>query len=314
MKKYKPMLAESARAPFTSKEWIFEVKWDGIRAISYINQTFSIRSRNQKELKDNFPELEELRHLTKNAVLDGEIIVMKEGRPDFQVLLERKQKTSRKDIEYLSKRFPATYVVFDILEKDGTPLLDLPLIERKRILEKFVKEGEHIVLSLFVDEIGEAYFEAAIARGFEGIMAKKKESPYRPGMRSSEWLKIKKTKSCDCVIFGYTKGEKSRGETFGALILGLYDGDTPIYVGKVGTGFSEENLEKLKTIFKPIEADAEVLHEVDISEEITWLKPKLVCEVRYQSITKDGKLRMPRFYRMRFDKSPKECTIKQIRE
>ncbi|MCZ7381819.1 MAG: hypothetical protein O8C64_09695 [Candidatus Methanoperedens sp.] len=284
MKQYKPMLARPAEAPFSSAGWIFEVKWDGIRAISYVKEGLSIRSRNQKELIDNFPELSELNDLTRDTVLDGEIIVM-----------------------------TATYIIFDILEKDGAELLDIPLMERKRILKNSVKEGKSIVLSLFVEETGVAYYRAALEKGLEGIMAKKKQSSYEPGKRSNNWLKIKQAKTCDCVIFGYTRGEGNRENTFGSLILGLYDGAGPVFIGKVGTGFSQEVMEDMKRFLDKFKVEEETLPGVDMDREITWLRPDVVCEAGYQSITDDGKLRIPVFKRFREDKDPLECTIDQIR-
>ncbi|HVO85760.1 MAG TPA: non-homologous end-joining DNA ligase [Candidatus Eisenbacteria bacterium] len=312
-KHYKPMLAQSAQAPFTSKDWIFEVKWDGIRAISYVSDKFTIRSRNDKELKDNFPELEELTNLVKNVVLDGEIVVMKEGKADFQTLLERSKLTSIREIEHAEAESPATYIVFDILEKDDKSLIDLPLTQRKNILSKSLKEGKHVVLSMYVEEEGETYYQEAIKKGVEGIMAKKKDSRYLPGVRSENWLKIKKLHSCECVIFGYTTGEGARKEAFGALILGLYEKDKPVYVGKVGTGFSESTLAELMGLFKGLQTTERTLENVDVPEEITWLKPELVCEIVYQVVTKDYRLRMPRFRSLRADKKPVECTIDQIR-
>jgi bifunctional non-homologous end joining protein LigD len=311
---YKPMLAQSAQAPFNSKDWIFEIKWDGIRAVSYINAELSLKSRNDNELKHNFPELEELKDLAGNAVLDGEIVVMKEGRADFQALLERSKTASPRDIEYAAQRLPATYVVFDILEKDDQPLINLPLIERKKILKQRVKEGKHVVLSVFVEEEGKLYYDAALKMGVEGIMAKKKNSPYQPGFRSNNWLKIKKLLSCDCAIFGYTEGEGRRADTFGALILGMYDKDAPVYVGKVGTGFSQNESETLMTTFQKLIVQEKTLEVADVPEKITWLKPELVCEVVYQAVTKDGKLRMPRFRTLRADKTPRECTLDQIKQ
>jgi bifunctional non-homologous end joining protein LigD len=311
---YKPMLAQSAESPFNSKDWIFEIKWDGIRAISYINAKLSLKSRNDKELEYKFPELDELKNLTANAVLDGEIVVMKNGKADFQTLLERNRITSARDIEYTADRNPVTYVVFDILEKDGKPLLNIPLIDRKKILKEQVKEGKHVVLSLYVEEEGKVYYDAAIKMGVEGIMAKKKDSPYQPGLRSGNWLKIKRLLSCDCVIFGYTEGQGRRADTFGALILGLYERGNPVYVGKVGTGFSQKDTELLTKMFLEMRASEKTLEVVDIPERITWLKPELVCEVDYQVVTKDGKLRMPRFRILRADKTPFECALDQIRD
>jgi len=166
-------------------------------------------------------------------------------------------------------------------------------------------------LADFVEEKGEDYYEAALKKGIEGVMAKRKDSIYEPGVRSDSWLKIKKLRSCDCVIFGYTKGTGARKDTFGALVLGLYDNDESVYVGKVGTGFSQETLKTLLEAFKKLEAE-QAPFRVELHEEITWLKPELVCEVFYQIVTEDRRLRMPRFRGLRNDKSPHECTLDQI--
>lgn len=313
MNQYKPMFARSEETPFSSDDWIFEIKWDGIRAISYVNDEVSVKGRNQGELISNFPELAELKVLAGNTVLDGEIIVMKNGLADFQAVIRRYQSTSSNDIEYLSLKFPATYVVFDILEKDGKPLLDVPLFERKKILKNSVKEGKYVVLSLFVEGKGESYFRAALEKGVEGIMAKKKQSLYESGKRSDNWRKIKQIKTCDCVIFGYTQGEGRRDDAFGSLILGLYDGTAPVYVGKVGTGFSSQYMEELKKEMNEYRVEEETLREVDTDRDITWLRPELVCEVGYQTVTEDGRLRIPVFRKLRNDKTPLECTIDQIR-
>ena len=138
---YRPMLAKVAEEAFSDKDWIFEIKWDGFRAIAYIGETLSLKSRNEKELKQNFPELQELSKLASNIVVDGEIIVMREGKPDFQSLLERGQAVSTGENQRQENRAPAVYIVFDILEKDGKPLTKLPLIERKTILKDTLKEG-----------------------------------------------------------------------------------------------------------------------------------------------------------------------------
>jgi len=312
-KHYRPMLAKAAEVSFSSKDWIFEVKWDGIRAISYVNDKLTIRSRNDKELKDNFPELEELTILVRNAVLDGEIVVMKEGKADFQTLLERSRLMSARDIEYMARNSPATYIVFDMLEESGKSLIDLPLIERKNVLRQTLKEGKHVILSMYVEDEGEAYFEEAVKKGVEGIMAKRKDSRYLPGVRNESWLKIKKLHTCDCGIFGYTAGEGARSGSFGALILGLYEKGKPVYVGKVGTGFSENTLAELMRLFEDLQVSEKTLEGVDVPEKITWLRPELVCEIAFQEVTRDYRLRMPRFHFLRSDKAPVECTVDQIR-
>lgn len=309
---YKPMLAKFASQSFSDKDWIFEIKWDGFRAIAYVDKNLSLKSRNGKELKYSFPELNELAVLTSNVVLDGEIIVMREGKADFQSLLERNKALSETEIDLQSKRSPAVYVVFDILEKDGKTLINLPLNERKKVLMNSVQEGKHVLLSDFVETNGEAYYTAALEKGLEGIVAKKKDSPYEPGLRSGNWLKLRKLNSCDCVIFGYTKGTGTRKKTFGALLLGLYSMEgEPVYIGKVGTGFSQETLQTLSEEFLGLETETAPF-EVDAPEQVKWLRPKLVCEVLYQVVTRDARLRMPRFRGLREDKIPSQCTMDQI--
>jgi DNA ligase D-like protein (predicted ligase)/DNA ligase D-like protein (predicted 3'-phosphoesterase) len=312
---YKPMLAKVAADAFTSKDWIFEVKWDGFRAIAYVDSGgFSLLSRNGNELKQNFPELAELTQLASGLVVDGEIVVMRGGKPDFQSLLERGQAVSPLEIQRQTQRNPAIYIVFDVLEKDGAPLLDLPLMERKKILRENLKEGSNVVLCDFVEEKGVAYFESALAKGLEGVVAKKKDSPYEEGLRTGSWLKIKKLKTCDCVIFGYTRGEKSRGNTFGALLLGLYDAEgKPVYVGKVGTGFSQQTLGELTDKFEKIRTESAPF-KPDAGDVVMWVEPKLVCEVAFQVVTHDLRLRMARFHYLREDKSPFDCTLDQIVE
>ncbi len=311
---YKPMLAQPAADAFTDKNWIFEIKWDGFRAIAYVEDSFSLRSRNGKELKGNFPELTQLTRLGNNIVVDGEIVVMREGRPDFQMLLERGQAVSAGEIQRQSQRAPSVYIVFDILEKDGKSLANLPLMERKAILKDSLKEGANVLLCDYIEEKGEAYFQLTLQKGLEGVVAKRKDSHYEEGLRTGSWLKIKKLKTCDCIIFGYTRGGNVRAETFGALLLGLYDNDKkPVYVGKVGTGFTEQMLRLLMDKFEKITTD-EAPFKPESGDSVTWLEPKLVCEVAYQIVTRDVKLRMARFKRLRDDKPAEQCTLDQLNE
>jgi DNA ligase D-like protein (predicted ligase)/DNA ligase D-like protein (predicted 3'-phosphoesterase) len=312
MKDYKPMLAKTVETPFSSKDWIFEVKWDGIRAISYVAEDLSIKSRNQKELKSFFPEFDELKQLTSNTVLDGEIIIIRNGQVDFQAVLKRIQATTSQEINYLNLKQPALYILFDILEKDGKPVTNKPLLERKQLLVDTVKEGKNVIISDFIENSGELYYQAILEKGLEGIIAKKKDSIYIQGTRTNNWYKIKKIRECDCVIFGYTKGTGIRQNTFGALILGLYQEDHPVFVGKVGTGFTNKKLEQLSKEFENLKVNQKTLKTVDIQDDVTWIKPVLVCKVKYQTVTSDGKLRMPRFIELRKDKAPLDCKIEQI--
>ncbi len=217
------------------------------------------------------------------------------------------------DIERKARETPCTYVVFDILERGGGPLISKPLSERKAILRESLKDGEHVVVSSYVVGQGEAYYEAAVAKGLEGIVAKQLDSPYRPGERSREWLKVKRVKSADCVVIGYTRGIGNRANTFGALLLGLYDGDVLTFVGRVGTGFTDKSLKELLAAFRPYETTEKQVDAPDIPTGSTWLKPSVVAEVGYQNLTEDNRLRAPRFLRLRTDKTPRDCTISQVR-
>jgi DNA ligase D-like protein (predicted ligase)/DNA ligase D-like protein (predicted 3'-phosphoesterase) len=305
MTRYLPMLAGTAPAPFSSNDWLFEIKWDGVRAIATVDTTLSLRSRNDVEMAGQFPELAELVNLAPGTVLDGEIVVMSGGKPDMQALLPRVQGSTPR-----SGTAPVTYIVFDILEQRGKILTSLPLSERRKHLQEAVREGPHVVISGPVEGLGEDYYRAAVAQGLEGVMAKRKDSRYESGIRSDAWLKIMVQKSCDCVIAGYTPGRGGRRPVFGALLMGLYNEGQLIPVGKVGTGFSDRLLTELMATFAPLVT--EVPQFSGIREKVVWLKPVLVCEVAYQEVTRDRNLRIPRFIRLRTDKTASACTISQL--
>jgi DNA ligase D-like protein (predicted ligase)/DNA ligase D-like protein (predicted 3'-phosphoesterase) len=304
------MLARTADAPFSSPDWIFEVKWDGIRAVAYANP-LSILSRSGSEMVGQFPELDEIRELAPECVLDGEIVLLRDGRNDIQALMGRFQKSDPRQIEADSRSLPVTYVAFDILERDGAPLIHLPLEERRRILEEYVKEGKYLVRSIAVQGEGERYYAEVVKRGLEGVMAKRLGSPYEPGARSGSWLKVKALKSCDCVVFGYTRGEGVRAGTFGALVLGLCDQGKGVYIGRVGTGFDQADLEGITSMLAGLKAGEPTLTGTE-KGEIVWVHPRMVVEVAFHSVTKDGRLRMPRLVRIRTDKKPEDCTLDQL--
>jgi DNA ligase D-like protein (predicted ligase)/DNA ligase D-like protein (predicted 3'-phosphoesterase) len=309
--RYSPMLARTADAPFSSPDWTFEVKWDGIRAIAYSGDTLSLLSRSGREMAGQFPELDEIRELAPGCVLDGEIVLLRDGRNDIQDLMGRFQENGPRQIEADSRSLPVTFVAFDILERDGTSLVHLPLEERRRILEEHVREGKYLVRSLAVQGEGERYYAEAVKRGLEGVMAKRLGSPYEPGVRSGSWLKVKAVRTCDCVVFGYTRGEGARAGTFGALVLGLCDQGKGVYLGRVGTGFDQADLEGITSTLAGLKADEPTLTGAD-KGEITWVHPRLVVEIAYHSVTRDGRLRMPRLIRIRTDKAPEDCTLDQI--
>jgi bifunctional non-homologous end joining protein LigD len=299
------MLAGTAPAPFSDDDWLFEIKWDGVRAIATVGTAVSLRSRNDTEMAGQFPELAELTALAPGTVLDGEIVVMSGGRPDMQALLPRMQE-SRPG----AGAAPVTYIVFDILRRGDEDLTGLPLTERRNILLSAVREGPHVVISAPVEGRGEDYYRAAVAQGLEGVMAKKKDSPYEPGVRSGAWLKIRADMSCDCVIVGYTPGKGGRAPVFGALLLGLYEDGNLVPVGRVGTGFTDRLLAELMAKFAPLVTSSPRF--TGLSGKVVWLNPVLVCEVRYMAVTRDRKLRIPRFVRLRTDKPASACTVDQL--
>ncbi len=313
MNTYSPMLARPAERPFDDPDWVFEVKWDGIRAIAYVGENLSVRSRNDKELTGSFPELEELKELTSNAVLDGEIIVFKGGRPSFRAVAKRNQLTNPAEVEEARAMSPATYVVFDVLEKDGVSLIDRPLSERLEILGMVLGRGRYVVQSVPVKERGVDYYEAAVKRDLEGVVAKRLSSTYQPGTRSGDWIKVKRVKSCDCVVFGFTPGEGARSDTFGALLLGLYDEGRPVYVGRVGTGFADADLKGIRSTLDGMRVDDPWFTDPDIPGGSAWVRPRLVAQVGYNEVTRDMRLRAPRFMGFRDDKPPELCGVAQIR-
>ncbi|MGC1120018.1 MAG: non-homologous end-joining DNA ligase [Candidatus Methanofastidiosia archaeon] len=301
---YQPMLARSAD-PFTDKDWIFEVKWDGTRAISYINCRATFINRRGANITYRYPELQITDNVTRPCVLDGEIVVLVQGNPSFSNLQRREHIDDPFKIQVLSTQLPAVYIVFDILKVDDRNLTQTPLLERKRILQQTVSESERLLICPFIQEKGENYFKAVIESGFEGIMAKKKDSLYYPGKRSGYWLKIKRTTTADCIIGGFTQGEGVRESTFGALVLGV--GCPLEFVGKVGSGFTEDDLTHISNLLTQIETDENPFSAPVPVDKIHFVKPEYVCEVKYQQITHDNKLRAPVFLRMRYDKNPAEC-------
>lgn len=312
----KPMLAQISR-PFDSPEFCFELKLDGTRAICYIDKEkkeVRLLNRRFKFFQKNYPELLRLYEdvNANKVILDGEVVVFKQGKPDFTSLQTREHVDESTRIELLSKLMPATLVVFDILHKDGEDLIDKPLIERKKILEKVVRESNRVVLSAYVIGNGKKFFEEVRKKGLEGVVAKRLNSTYQIGKRGKDWLKIKYLKTLDCVICGYTLGTGWREKYFGALILGCYHQGKLRHVGRVGTGLDEkgyaelaEMLHKLRTDKCPFEKEPELPSSVIP----VWVKPELVCEVKFMNLSKDLILRAPSFIRLREDKSPEECVL-----
>jgi bifunctional non-homologous end joining protein LigD len=314
-----PMKATLVDDPFSRSGWLFEDKYDGIRAVAFIrNGEMRLVSRNQKEMADKYPELSDLPKWVKasDAILDGEIIVMNEqGHASFQDLQARFGVSRESQIASLVRSQKIRYYVFDLIHLDGYDLRGAMLKDRKALLKKILKEREVLKFAPHIETEGEELFARAEKMGLEGIVAKNAKSFYEE-RRSKEWLKIKATRRQEAVIIGYTDPRGSR-EFFGALQLGLYDHGELVNMGKVGTGFDTKKLRELYDLMRPLRVDSSPLgYEPGKSRrwnpnptDVHWLKPKLVCEVRYTEITADHNFRHPTFMGLRFDKKPKDCTL-----
>jgi bifunctional non-homologous end joining protein LigD len=309
-----PMLATSVEKPFDNPEWLFEIKWDGYRAVSFI-QDGKVRlvSRNQNDLTGEFPELHELSASVKakNAVLDGEIVVLDEqGRASFSLMQQRTgiRKGGRRT--GARRELRVVYYIFDLIYLDGYDLRQVALEERKQALSQLIAPGELVRYSDHFPQ-GLALFDVAKQKGLEGILAKKRASHYEE-RRSHEWLKIKVTQTVDCVVGGYTDPEGSR-QYFGSIVLGLYDKKGRlIHVGQAGTGFNQAMLKEIWQVLKVLETNHSPFYGDVDAAQVHWVKPEQVAEIKFTEWTHETveggmKLRAPVFLGLREDKDPKEC-------
>jgi bifunctional non-homologous end joining protein LigD len=299
-----PMLTTLVDAPFDDERWLFELKWDGYRAIAVVEKDgVTLTSRNRKDLLHQFREMEALPAAFRSIpiVVDGELCVLDaDGKPDFQALQSRdKPMPGRKR----AKPSPVVYVVFDLLYADGRDLRDLPLEERKRRLEEAIVPDRGVMYSKHVETHGKQLFALAEQRGLEGIVGKVRTSKYR-SIRSREWVKIKAKARQEFVIGGWTEPRGSR-KGFGALLVGYYDGDDFRYAGHVGTGFDAKRLDELMARMKPLERKTPpFVNPPKPNTPAHWVKPALVCEVAFAEWTREENLRQPVFMGLRIDKEP----------
>lgn len=304
----KPMLAESRETPFDSPDHLFELKWDGTRALAFVrNGKHRFQNRRLSFIEGRYPDLAP--RTRKDAILDGEIVVMDGALPSFEKLQEREKASGAIRVGYLAKTLPATYIVFDVLYVEGREVMSLPQIERKALLREIVVEDHRTVVSDFIEGRGVDYYAAVVARGLEGVIAKRKLARYYPGRRSPDWVKIKKKATQDCVIAGVTVGEGERKDTFGSLVLGAYHEGRLVHVGRVGTGFSEDLRRSLTKGLTALRQDACPFVEVpELEVPIAfWTKPVMVAEVHFLEWSKDRHMRAPSFSHLRQDKLPADC-------
>jgi bifunctional non-homologous end joining protein LigD len=335
--KIHPMLAESVEKPFDGEDWLFEIKWDGYRAIAFIDGgKVRLVSRNQNDQTPRYPELKDMAQYidAKTAILDGEVVALDgEGKASFSLMQQRTgfRPGGRRAVG--NAEVPVLYYAFDLLYLDGYDWRRVPLEERKRKLKDLVLAGDSVRYSDHYENRGKALFDMAQKTGLEGIVAKKRASFYEE-RRSREWLKIKIRKRIECVIGGYTEPEGSRAH-FGSVVLGLYDKKGRlIHVGQAGSGFNQKSLDEISEILKKLETKKNPFFgEVEALRKVTWVKPELVAEIEYgewtdgnsssqfsvlgsQSRAASGnaggpKLRAPVFLGLRDDKDPKECLLDQ---
>jgi len=306
---YSPMLATLAQEVPRGAGWEFEVKWDGYRAIAAVSQgEATLTSRNGNDLTARFQHVaKEIVKAVKtpDCVLDGEVCALDEtGRSSFSAMQQGKPET------------PLVYYAFDLLELDGEPLVDLPLVERrKRLTELLDRRNRTARLSEGFDQ-GNALLQAATDQHLEGIMAKRLDSRYFPGKRTRDWLKVKTHGEQEFVIAGFTKGTGRRASSFGALVLGYYQGGELVYAGNVGTGFNSREIDKLLDKLRPLKRATSPFREVPAmpkvrKSDVIWVEPKLVCEVEFAEWTHDGRLRAPSYKGLREDK-PAEDVRREV--
>jgi bifunctional non-homologous end joining protein LigD len=299
---YEPMLATLADEVPVGQEWLYEVKWDGYRALaSVVGGEVTLTSRRGNDLTVRFADVAralERSVRTPDCVLDGEVCALDEdGRSSFSVMQQGSG--------------PLVFYAFDVLEVDGEPVLDLPLVERRERLRALLDpRGTTVRLSESFDD-GGALYEAAKEQGLEGVLAKKKGSRYQPGRRTRDWLKVKTHQEQEFVVAGYTKGKGRRSGRLGSLVLAVTRGGELTYVGNVGTGFDEKEIDRLMTRLRPLERPKPPFREVPTmpkvrKDDVVWVEPELVVQVEFAEWTHDGRLRAPVYKGLREDKEPTE--------
>lgn len=303
-----PMLAKLIDAPFDDENWIFEIKLDGYRVLSYVEKSeVTLYSRNKNSFNALFPDIvAELKQININAIFDGEIVVLdKMGKSSFEAL----KNYQRKPISGLY------YYIFDILFFDGRDLRSQPLLERKQLLKEIINQSNfsRIRYNDHIEGKGIALFKEASQRELEGIIGKKKESVY-VSKRSSDWVKIKTSLRQEAIIGGYTQPKGSR-KKFGALLLGVYDDERNLqYIGHVGGGFNKTSLEEVYSAMQPLkQTKCPFKITPKANDSVTWVNPKLICEISFAEWTADKKMRQPIFHGLRIDKNPQDV-VKEVEE
>jgi bifunctional non-homologous end joining protein LigD len=299
--------------------WVYEVKWDGMRALTFIEgDAIRVQSANERDVTLSWPELDGLAQAipAHTALLDGELVATDdEGRPSFGRLQQRMHVANAAEARRRSAEVPVTYVVFDLLHLDGHDLTPLPLAERRRLLEQVLEPGASWRCSPLHDD-GATLLAVADERGLEGVVAKRSDSPYEPGKRTRSWLKVKVRRRQEMVVGGWLAGEGNRSGRIGALLVGYHDragdGGPLRFAGRVGTGFTEAELARLAGLLEPLTIEACPFDpppaRADLAKGATWVQPELVAELAFAEWTGDGRLRHPSYLGLRDDKAAADVT------
>jgi bifunctional non-homologous end joining protein LigD len=306
-----PMLARPGELPRDEAKWGFEVKWDGIRTVAFLDHGhISLQGRNFSDFTPRYPEVRDLaRELgARRVILDGEVVAFDaEGRPSFERLQSRMHLASDSAVRRRIKDTPVTYVIFDLLYLDGHSTLPLTYEQRRELLEKLGLEGPAWRVPAFHRGEGSALLKATRELGIEGVVAKRLDSTYQPGARSSGWLKVKNVEEQDVVIGGWTPGEGGRSSTLGALAVGVYDDGKLSYAGKVGTGFTEKTLALVQRELAPLRRDSSPFEGRQPPKGTIFVEPELVARVELREWTRSGTMRAPSFKGLRDDIDPQDC-------
>jgi bifunctional non-homologous end joining protein LigD len=316
--KLEPMLAKLSTLPRRDQDYGYEIKWDGIRALAFIDGgRLRLVNRNGREATRQYPELRELGRAvgTLQVILDGEIVAFDEnGRPSFERLQSRMHLASDSAIRRRMQDIPTAYMIFDVLFLEGHSTMDLPYAERRRLLDEQLKlEGPHWRTPSYHAGDGKDMLAASRDRGLEGVIAKKLDSPYCPGKRTDYWLKIKNVQRQDAVVGGWMPGEGRRSTSIGSLVVGYYDGDKLVYAGNVGSGFKEADLTRLINLLEPLKRKDSPFDGRQPKKGAIFVEPKLVAEVEFLEWTRAGTLRAPAFKGLRDDKDPKSV-VREVPE
>lgn len=289
------MLATLGNDAFDSDDHLFEVKWDGTRAISFLEPSgYRVFNRNRRDMFPRYPELEVLNELPRGTVLDGEIVVLRDGKPDFSAVMSRDHAKDPRRIEAMVATHPITYVVFDVLYRDYDSTMSLPLRDRKDLLAEVLDDVEspHLAKSEGLRHTGKAFFEEIRRMDLEGMVAKDLDSTYRPGKRTDSWIKIKTTQEVQCLILGFVP-DGSRDVK--SLIIAVEQEGSLRCVGKVGSGLGQFMRRRLRELFDERARDTPL---IETKEHGVWIEPEFFCTVRYLEMTREGGLRAPVFVGM----------------